>query len=285
MSNGVILFAYNSRQVDYVKLSLLAGKLAKKNLKVPVSLITDTATLDWAKQSGIFDSLNETFQHIIIDEVDATSNYRILHDGDKQDKVPFKNKTRFRVWDLTPYDRTLLIDSDFLIFTDTLSNFWNIDQDFLISPMIKDINDTDRMTHFDRYISEVGVQLLWATTIMFTKNENTKMIFDFVGYISENYDMYSEIYRFDNRTYRNDVSFSLANHILQGFINSDEYFLPPILSTIDKDILVGINDAEKLNFLIKQSGQYLATSVDRLDIHVMNKQSIIRNFDKLMELS
>lgn len=285
MSNGVILFAYNSRQVDYIKLSLLAGKLAKKNLKVPVSLITDTTTLDWAKKTKIFDSLNETFQHIIIDEVDVTNNYRILHDGDKQDKVPFKNKNRFRVWDLTPYDRTLLIDSDFLIFTDTLSNFWNIDQDFLISPMIKDINDTDRMTHFDRYISEVGIQLLWATTIMFTKNENTKMIFDFVSYIGENYDMYSEIYRFDNRTYRNDISFSLANHILQGYINSDEYFLPPILSTIDKDILLGVNDAEKLNFLIQQSGQYLATSVDRLDIHVMNKQSIIRNFDRLMELS
>lgn len=286
MSRGIVLFAHNTRQVDYIRLALLSARLATKYLKVPVTLVTDESTLDWAKKSKIYQLINETFERVILDEIETSNNYRILHDGNLKEKISFRNNSRFKIWDLTPYDRTLLIDSDFLIFSDTLSNYWDVDQDFLISPRINDINSQDRMMHHDRYISEAGTKLLWATTIMFTKNQSTKMLFNFVEHIYENYNMYSEIYRYDNRVYRNDISFSLANHILQGFAPSSEYFLPPVLSTIDKDILVDVNK-DKLKFLIDQSIQnrYIVTSIDSQDIHVMNKQSIIRNFDKLMELT
>lgn len=286
MSKGIVLFAYNNREIDYIKLALLSGKLAKKHLKVPVSLITDKSTLSWAKETKIYNSLKTVFENIIIDEIEFTDNYRVLHDGDIKNKIPFRNNSRFRIWDLTPYDRTLLIDSDFLIFSDTLSNFWEVDQDFLIAPSISDINDKDRMKYFDRYISEAGVKLLWATTVMFTKNQYTKVLFDLVNHIYQNYQMYSDIYRYDNRMYRNDISFSLANHILQGFVESTGYSLPPVLSAIDKDILIDIEN-NKLKFIIDQLDQnsYIVTSSNNVDIHVMNKQSIIRNFDKLMELT
>ena len=286
MSKGIVLFAHNNRQIDYVKIALLSARLAIKHLKVPASLITDESTIAWAKESNVYRSLTNTFENIIIDEIDTIENYRILHDGTDKDKIPFKNTSRFRIWDLTPYERTLLIDSDFLIFSDTLSNYWDVDQDFLISPSIRDINDRDRMMHYDRYISEVGIKLLWATTVMFTKNQKTKMLFNFIEHIYENYNTYAEIYRYDNRVYRNDISFSLANHVLQGFTNSTQYFLPPVLSTIDKDLLTGVENG-KLKFLINQTieNKYIATSVDQMDIHVMNKQSIIRNFDGLMELT
>jgi hypothetical protein len=286
MSKGIVLFAHNNRQIDYVKLALLSARLAIKHLKVPASLITDESTIAWSKESNVYQSLTDVFENIIIDEIDTVENYRILHDGTDKDKIPFKNTSRFRIWDLTPYDRTLLIDSDFLIFSDTLSNYWDVDEDFLISSSIRDMNDQDRMMHYDRYISEAGVKLLWATTVMFTKNQNTKMLFNFVEHIYENYNMYAEIYRYDNRVYRNDISFSLTNHILQGFTNSTQYFLPPVLSTIDKDLLIDVENG-KLKFLINQTieSKYITTAIDQMDIHVMNKQSIIRNFDKLMELT
>lgn len=284
MSRGIILFAFNSRQLDYVKLALISGRLATKKLQVPVSLITDESTLEWSRKSGIYDLLTDTFENIIIDESTHVENYRVLHDGDIKDKIPFKNSSRSKAWALTPYDRTLLIDSDFLIFSDTLSNYWNVDEDFIISESIQDLHVNDRMKHHDRYISDVGVKLLWATTIMFTKNQNTKIVFDFVDHIRENYDRYGEIYRFDARIYRNDISFSLASHILSGFIEDYSYFLPPVLSTIDKDILFDVSNTGILKFLIDQGSSYMAASVAGTDIHVMNKQSIVRNFDKFMEL-
>ena len=285
MSKGIVIFAYNSRQIDYAKIALLSGKLATKNLDVPASLITDESTIAWSKESGIYDQLVGVFENIIIDEVGHVENYRVLHDGEVKDKVPFKNSSRARVWELTPYDRTLLIDSDFLIFSNALTQYWDVDEDFMISERIQDIYFEDRMQHYDRYISDVGVTLLWATTIMFTKNQNTKILFDFVEHIRENYNRYSEIYRFDNRMYRNDVSFSIASHILSGFARDRHYFLPPTLSTIDKDILFEVSETGKLKFLINQSNRYIAASMHDADIHVMNKQSIIRNYDRLMELA
>lgn len=287
MSKGVVIFAHNSRQVDYIKLSLLSGKLAKTNLQVPVSLITDKSTLSWAKECQIYATIQETFEHIIVEETDENYNYRILHDGEFKDKVPFKNSLRSRIWYLTPYDRTLLIDSDFLIFSKNLANYWDVDADFMISNSIRDIHAEDRMMHFDRYISEVGTKLLWATTIMFTKNEYTRSLFDFVEHVRENYTRFAEIYRFDDRVYRNDIAFSLADHILSGFFGSSGYSLPPVLSTIDKDVLHDVTDTGRLNFLLYQQSNEgcLLTSVKDLDIHVMNKQSLIRNFDKLMCLT
>lgn len=285
MSKGIVLFAYNSRQIDYAKLALLSGKLATTHLNVPASLITDKSTIAWSKKSGIYDQLIDVFENIIVDEVGHVENYRILHDGDVKDKVPFKNSSRYRVWELTPYNRTLLIDGDFLIFSNALAEYWDVDEEFLISKSIQDVCAEDRMKHYDRYISDVGIRLLWATTIMFTKNQNTKVLFDLIDHIRENYGKYSEIYRFDNRIYRNDIAFSLAHHILSGFIQDQKYFLPPVLSTIDKDILFDVSDKSILKFLIDKSGQYIATSINAADVHVMNKQSLIRNFDKLMELT
>lgn len=280
MTKGILLFAYNSRQVDYLRLAIIAGRLAKKNLSVPASLITDGSTISWAKESEIYDQLTDVFENVIVEEIGHTDNYRVLHDGEDRDKIPFKNSSRSKAWDLTPYDRTLLIDSDFLIFSDHLNNYWDVDQDFLISPAIADVNDQSRMQYHDSYISDTGVKLLWATTIMFTKNKNAKMIFDFVKHVQENYSKYAEIYRYDDRVFRNDIAFSLAYHTFSGFVGSDDYFLPPVLSTIDRDILVGADD-EKLTFLINRDMQnnYTAASIKNLDVHVMNKQSIIRNFD------
>lgn len=285
MSNGVLIFAYNSPHIDYIKISILAAKLAKKNLSVPVSLVTDQSTLDWAKKSKIYDFIIETFENIIVDECEYVENYRILHDGESKDKVPFRNSSRCRAWELTPYHRTLLIDSDYLIFSKNLSNYWNVEEDFMISNSIQDLFYHDRMQHYDRYISDVGVKLLWATTIMFTKNQYSKVIFDFVDHIRENYHKYSEIYRFDGRIYRNDVSFSLSSHTLAGFFEDSQYFLPPVLSTIDKDILYDVSSEGRLKFLINSTGRYVAASIYATDVHVMNKQSLVRHYDSLMRLT
>lgn len=285
MTKGVLLFAHNSRQLDYLKLSIIAGKLAKKNLSVPVSLVTDNSTLDWAKESDLYDQITQTFEHVISKEYIVNNNYRVLNDGDSKETVPFRNSTRTDAWEVTPYDRTLVIDSDFFIFSNNFSDYWDIDQDFLISAGVRDINDQDRMQYFDRYISDTGVRLLWATTMMFTKNEHTEMFFNLVKHIQDNYIMYSEIYRYDYRVYRNDISFSLAYHIFSGFTNFNEYFLPPVLSAIDKDILIDIDTKGRLKFLINDflKNSYVATSMIGADVHIMNKQAIIRNFDKFVE--
>lgn len=285
MNKGVVVLAHNNRQVDYAKMAIIAGKFATKNLHVPVSLITDDTTVEWMQQSHTWILAESVFDKIITVPRPITDNQRILHDGIDQTCVPFLNSNRSVIWEHTPYQRTLLIDSDFIICSDQLSHYWDIEQDIMISDGLNDIQG-DRCGVLDQWTSETGVHLYWATTVLFTKNANTKIFFQLVDYVRENYKYYADLFRFRSDQYRNDISFSVAKHILDGFEKSS-VALPGVLTVQDKDILESINDDGRMIFAVKSATDaesfYMASVKDQ-DVHVMNKQSIIRHYDRLISL-
>ena len=285
MTKGILIYAHNNRSVDYALMSIISGGLAKKHLNVPVSLVTDKFTIQWMKDSGTYNKAVEVFEHIIEVEKPQTNNSRRLYDGVENTVVPFVNSNRYSAWEITPYERTLLIDSDFLIFSDRLSEYWDVDQDLLIGDSINDIYDQKRLGYHDRYVSDVGIKLYWATTVMFTKNNKTKLFFDLVNFIRQDYQYFADTYRFDSRQYRNDIAFSVAKHILDGFEQTNSVNLPPVLTLLDRDILHDLID-EKLIVLVstKLDSNFSAASLSKVDVHVMNKQSIIRNKEKLLSL-
>ena len=286
MTRGVLIFAHNSRDIDYALMAIAAGGLAKKNLNVPVSLVTDAPTIEWMKSVGTYDQAAAIFESIIEVDKPITDNQRTLNDGNQSKTVPFVNANRASVWDLTPYDRTLLIDSDYLVLSDTLNEYWDVDQDVMIGVAMKDIHYQDRSGYHDRYISDTAPHLYWATTVMFTKNATSQLFFDLVNTIRNNYSYFGNMYGFDTRQFRNDIAFSIAKHIMDGFVTNTAGSLPPVFTAIDKDILISVNDT-KLTFLINTNldSNYCATTVQGHDIHVMNKQSLIRNINQLMELA
>ena len=286
MNCGAIIFAHNSREVDYALIALISGGLVNKHLKVPVSLITDASTETWMKESGIYQNALEVFDKIILVEKPKTANSRRLYDGASNKTVPFVNTNRNSAWDLTPYDRTLLLDSDFLIFSDRLNEYWTFDDDFLIAGTVTDIYDQNRLGYHDKYVSDTGVHLFWATTVMFTKNERSKSLFDMIAYVKQNYEYYADIFRFDHRQFRNDIAFSVAKHILDGFSTEVQITLPPLLTALDKDILVSVDTSGKLTFLVTPNldSEFCAATIRDTDLHIMNKQSIIRNAESLLTL-
>lgn len=285
MTRGGLIFAHNSRDVDYALLAVISGGLAKKHLGIPFTLVTDMSTVAWMKESQIWDKANSVFEKITVVERPVTDNTRRLNDGTDSKVVPFINADRASAWDLTPYDRTLLLDSDYLIFSDLLNNYWDLEDSVLISKSMNDIQG-DRIGFLDKHVSETGVHLFWATNVIFTKNQESKNFFDLVKYIRDNYNQYSDIYRFDSRQYRNDIAFSIAKHFLDGFETNFDNALPPLLTVVDKDMLCDVKD-NKLLFLIAdrlESTKFTACTIKDQDVHVMNKQSIVRNKDKLLEL-
>lgn len=286
MNKGILMFAHNSRDIDYASLSLIAGSLAKKNLNVPVSLVTDASTINWMKESNVIDYAESLFDKIIEVDRPGTSNSRIIHDGDNGKYVPFINQDRPNVYDLTPYDRTLMIDSDFLIFTDRLNQYWDADSDVMISDKFENIRNGEA-GYLDANVSETGPKLYWATTVMFSKNNNSKIFFDLVRHVREHYKYYASVYRFSSSVYRNDIAFSIAKHIIDNFSTDVHNNLPPVFSVIDRDELVTVKDDGNLIFLLNsdlEPGVQRPASVKNLDIHIMNKQSILRHKDNLLGL-
>lgn len=285
MNNGVVIIAHNNRDVDYAKMAIVSAKFAKKNLGCPVSLITDKSTVEWMIEDKTIDAARDVFDKIIEIERPVTGNQRLLQDGTEQKIVPFLNSNRSSVWDHTPYEKTLMIDSDFLITTDHLNSYWDVDKDVILGESFNDIQG-DRKGVLDTWVSETGVHLYWATTVMFTKNSQSEIFFKLVDFIKDNYKYYADLFRFDPRQYRNDISFSIAQHILNGF-EKDTISLPSILTVQGKDILEEINDDGRLIFSVKyfnDDESFYMASVKDQDIHIMNKQSIIRNYERLMKI-
>ena len=284
MKRGILIFAHNSRDVDYALMSLVSAKFAKTNLQVPVSLIVDKFTVEWMQTSNIYNLSQEIFDKIIEIEKPVTQNIRVLTDGHTSKTVPFINSNRASVWDLTPYDRTLLIDSDFLIMSNRLDEYWEVNSSVMLSSSMQDVRG-DRKGILDSWVSETGIPLYWATTVMFTKNNESKIFFDLVDVIRTNYNYFADLFRFNPKQYRNDISFSIAKHMLNGFENKGDD-LPPILTLLGNDLIHSI-DENQLRVYLNDSlseDHVVIASIKDLDVHVMNKQSIIRNAKEFLEI-
>lgn len=282
MNNGVLIIAHNSATVDYAKTAIIAASLAKKNLQVPVSLITDQYTVDQMKEFNTYIDAKRVFENIILIDRPAINNSRVLHNGSETDRVPFINSTRSSIYNLTPYERTLLIDSDFLIMSPCLNEYWNADANFLIADSMNDIKG-DRIGILDKWVSETGVHLYWATTVMFSKSKECEIFFQLIEFIKENYNYYSDLYGFDNRQYRNDISFSIAMHIINGF-EKITGSLPPIFTMQGTDTIEVVGKHGDLKILVCNGSEHYLTSIKDRDIHIMNKQSMIQHYAALKEL-
>jgi hypothetical protein len=284
MTQGILIFAHNSKSLDYARMAVIAGGLAKKHLSKPVSLVTDSSTQSWIKESGISEMVESVFDNVILADRPGTDNQRSLFDGNRRETVPFLNNNRSSAFELSPYDQTLLIDSDYFIFSSCLNNYWS--HTLAISTAVKDIHHTNRFCYNDRYISDTGIKMYWATNFIFSKDEKSKLFFDLLSHVKENYKHYSDIFRFDHRMFRNDIAFSLAKHMLDGYLENGITDLPSVKTAIDKDMLHQVHNDGRIDFLVSvdNNTNYALASFKGVDIHVMNKQSIVRNFDKLKNL-
>lgn len=289
MDNGVLLFAHNNRQIDYGNSAYIAARYAKKNLNVPVSLVTDAITLRWMEEKDniparkFFDKIILTDQHP--NEVIQTRRY---YDGSLvYKKSEFKNGNRAWAYEFSPYENTLVIDVDFLIVNDKLSAIWDSNSDFMINKVSHDISVTRDNFEFQR-VSDHGIEFFWATAFFFRKTEWNKTFFELCQHIVENYNYYRFVYRIDNPLLRNDYVFSIALHMMGGFSNR---LYPPSLPAniyycLDRDELIRVNNSKSFLFLIEKKdhlGEYTLAKTDNLNLHIMNKFSINRKSQDLLE--
>jgi len=289
MTSGVLMFAHNNREIDYGMMAYVSARYVEKHLKVPISLVTDSGTINWLDKTDI--SLKTVFDKIILtDELSRP----ILHDKRFYDgsinykKTVFNNGFRSRSYELTPYDQTLVIDTDLLIKNDRLKNIWNSNTDFMINSKHIDLAYDRENSEFQR-VSEYTVDFYWATAFYFRKTLWTETFFNLCQHISENYDYYRFTYQISYPVLRNDFIFSIAIHIMNGFTNitSPEKLPAEIYYTFDRDELYQVNPDGTLVFLIQKKnslGQYTLAKTDNQNIHIMNKYSYNRNIANLLEV-
>jgi len=277
MSNGAVIFAQNNRLIDYTKLAIFSANRIKQFLSIPVSIVTDN------KQWLIDSYPDHPFDSII--EIPFQTRYfeKEFHDGSMYSSfLEWKNLSRTQVYNLTPYDKTLVIDSDYIISSGLLKTAFDLDYNLQIYSDSVDLAEWRSTGEFQR-INQYSIPFYWATTFVFQKNPVMECFFNLVSYVQSNWGYYRTLYSIQPVAYRNDFAFSIAIHIMNGKTNGEFASKLPgkMYYTLDKDFLVSMKD-KKINFLVAKKdhvGEYTLAKTEGLDVHIMNKQSLLRFID------
>ena len=284
MTKGVVLFAQNNHTIDYVKQAIFCAKKIKKHLGLPVAVATDS--VQWLETNYPF--YKKYIDHVIELEWKHCNQKRVFHDGTMSNRnLEWRNHERGTVYDITPFDETLVMDTDFLVGNDLLLNAFKTDQDFLIYRHVADLNSERPDEYRFNKISDRSVDMYWATVFYFKKTERTRLFFDLVNHIKENWLYYRLVYQIPEVTYRNDFSFSIAIHLMNGHQRTNwPHILPGKLwFTTDVDILVKMNEEQYVFLLDKKNwrGHYTVSSIENANIHIMNKFSLDRAISEVLD--
>ena len=273
MTNGAVIFAQNNGTVDYIKIATYSAKKIQEHLDIPVTLITDTP--EQVLESNVFDKI------VVINN--TNTQLKKFNDGAISSKqLEWKNFSRSQIYNLTPYDKTLVVDSDYIINSSVLKSAFGIDSDFQIYQNSFDLAGWRNTSSFER-LNQYAIPFYWATVFVFEKNTITNAFFDLVLHIKDNWQYYRLLYTIDSTAFRNDFAFSIAIHIMNNSSSGDfATSLPGNMTyTLDKDLLVSVVD-NKMQFLVEKEGyhgEYFLVKTTGLDVHVMNKHSLLRFID------
>lgn len=191
-SKGVVIFAHNTAQTDYVKIANQNARLIEHFLKLPVTIITDTNT----RPNSRYDVDTGTF-------------------------VPWLNRSRSQAYDLSPYDTTLVLDADYIILDDNLNKILDL-VDFQIFKTNEFLDQTTQVQTMGKF----SLPFVWATALIFKKSEFAKAVFDQVKIIEQNYAYFCSLYNVKSTNYRNDYAFAMALNALSGYTTDVRRFIP-----------------------------------------------------------
>jgi len=269
MTHGAVIFAQNNGAIDYVKIATFSAKQIKKYLNIPVSLITDSPT----------SVTEDVFDQIIVISSNTTQTKKFFDGALSSKNLIWKNQSRSQVFELTPYDTTLVIDSDYIVNSSVLLPAFDSDSNFQIYRTSLDLAGWRNTSSFDR-LNQYSIPFYWATVFIFKKDEITQTFFNIVDNIKLNWEYYRLLYTIDSKVFRNDFAFSIAIHIMNN--NTTGEFataLPGSMTYIlDRDLLVEMAE-DRMQFLVEKEsyhGEYTLVKTTGLDVHVMNKSSLLR---------
>lgn len=276
MSTGALIFAHNNAGIDYTKLAVYCAERVIKFLNVPVSIATDNVR--WLESNFP----NHPFDQVIEISVEKSLD-KLFYDGTlSYKKLEWKNLSRNRAYDITPYDKTLVLDSDYIINSSVLKSAFERDLPFQIYQKSYDLSGWRDNSEFLR-LNHYSIPFYWATVFLFEKNFLTRAFFDLISYIKSNWLYFRVLYSIESPMFRNDYAFSIAINIMNGKLNGDFAIeLPGKMTYIkDRDILLESKDTS-MKFLVekeKHIGEYMAVKTKGIDVHVMNKSSLTRIID------
>lgn len=249
---GCLITAFDTVEYSYTKLAVEAADRVEKYLNLPVTIVTDQ-------------SIDTRHSQLIVDR--PANNRRYPMGKPLSD---WYNLIRTSLYDLSPYDRTLVIDCDLMLATDNLKPYVDSTLDFLIAGNIYD--PKQGLPIYQLEVGSSNLNMCWATIMIFNKSEEAHAIFETAKLVQNNYAYYSNLYGFLPSPIRNDYLFSIACHLIGGYgLKSYTMNLPLINCNSQIEYVEYKNN--KLIYKYVNDKIYL-NSLSNIDLHLMNKDQL-----------
>jgi len=244
-------------------MAVATAKRVNHFLGLPVTIVTDSDSLP-VKQ-------DYTFDNVILAPADKSN---------KRDWGVWINKGRYRAYQLSPYDDTILLDTDYMVNSDKLLKTFDMPTDFCCH------DTTSFLMHPNvpqEMLSVYSFNTLWATAVMFRKTARSKQIFECLAMVQHNFEHYANLHGFISVVFRNDYALTLATRIVNGHTTPAEDVIPWNLLHVGKNTTVYHNNDDELNteYTVmfdnwnkgKIRKEYI--TIKDMDFHVMNKENFM----------
>ena len=262
--NGVLLFAYDNETIKYTELAKLCALLVRKHLKIGVTLITDTP-------------IEGPFDDVIIVEAGNSGKRTFRNPNGETEELTWHNKTRPLAYDLSPYEKTLLLDVDYLMFNNSLQWLFDSKQELICHKNVYDVTDKNSFID-DKLLHWSSVPMLWATVLYFTRNDTAKEFFNLVKLIQDNYQYYYNLYNFKMGPYRNDYAISIAYNLL----SIENYFHDPLFTLPSQYTISEVREDGTIIYEFDGRNKTEVSYINNTNLHVMNKHSILEHINEIL---
>ena len=243
MTTGALIFARNNEHIDYVAMAEWSSRNIARHLGIPTHIVTDDSRTD--------------------------SGSRYFTDVGT---VTWHNLNRMDAYRLSPWDRTLVLDADYVVATDQLRSVIDCDEDFLAHRWAFDITGCNDFTGLN-WFGDVSMPMWWATVMVFNKSRHAELIFDTMAMIRDNWTHYRNIYKNSVSTYRNDHALSIALGIVNGHTLNHAGIPWRLASLIPEHRLTQLNqDRYRVDF-VNTEGHAHWIELNQ-DFHAMGKQQL-----------
>jgi hypothetical protein len=265
MSRGAVLFAFNNDRVDYISQAQWSAPRINRHLGIPVTLVTDVAPAD-----------TSMFDQVIIRESRSGGTRKFDHMNADSSATWF-NRGRCRAYDVTPYDETLVLDTDYIVSSNRLKVLFDSGKDLMCHRYVLDVTDR-RNFAYDTRFGQVEMPMWWATVLYFRRSRLAESVFDMMSMIEDNWYHYSRLYKFNEEPYRNDYAISIALHTVYGHVLDAVPDIPWPLFTSFYDVYLNQldDDSFQLNYvrMVDNQARHQRMILKNCDLHVMNKPDL-----------
>jgi hypothetical protein len=259
LTRGVLIFAFNNEETDYLAMAAWSAQNIRKHLGLPVAVVTDST----------HHGRNSSFDQVIA-ATPASGGTRYFEDYEKT--VTWNNAGRTDAYALSPWDETLVLDADYVVDSDNLNKLWHSKSDFMCYKNAFDISTGKFMRGLNSF-GQYDMPMWWATVMMFRKSNTAQYVFDCMNMVKNNWQHYRDLYGISKSTYRNDFALSIALGIVSGHTGVVDEIPGTLLSVMPETVLTKDELGYNINFA-NPDGKQKYVSFCNTDFHAMGKKHL-----------